>query len=161
MVRSSVAVAVVEEECANAIPAGNGSGADFLFGDHLIGRKKDQAEINERGGSLATHATGGGFAGESGERVVQVDFGNTFAHEEGLELEKKIFPTRSTRRKSGVMEAEAVVGRMSGLCAVASINEREAAEGSVGEIDALARHGQSLAVSKAYRTGSVRTQRER
>jgi hypothetical protein len=46
------------------------------------------------------------------------------------------------------MEAEAAVGRMSGLCAVASINEGEAAEGSVGEIDALARHGQSLAVSK-------------
>lgn len=24
------------EECAKAIPAGTGAGADFLFGDHLI-----------------------------------------------------------------------------------------------------------------------------
>jgi len=32
------------EECANAIPAGTGTGADFLFGDHLIGLKKDQHE---------------------------------------------------------------------------------------------------------------------
>lgn len=61
--------------------------------DHLIRPKKGQAEINERGGSLATHATGGDFAEESGERVVQVDFGNTFAHE-GLESEKKIFVTK-------------------------------------------------------------------
>jgi hypothetical protein len=97
------------------------------------------------GGSLATHATGGDFAGESGERVVQVDFGNTFAHE-GLELEKKIFVTRSTRRKSGVMEAEAVVGSMGRLCAASSIREGEAAEGSVGEIDALAEHEIRLAI---------------
>jgi hypothetical protein len=36
-------VAVVEE-CANAIPAGTGAGADFLCGDHLMGLKKDQDE---------------------------------------------------------------------------------------------------------------------
>ena len=74
----------VVEECANAIPAGTGASADFLLGDHLIGPKKDQAEINERGGFLATHP--------------KLDFGHTFAHE-GLELEKKIFVTSSTRRK--------------------------------------------------------------
>ena len=88
-------------EGANAIPAGTGASADFLLGDHLIGPKKDQAEINERGGFLATHP--------------KLDFGHTFAHE-GLELEKKIFVTSSTRRKSGVMDAEAVVGRVSRLC---------------------------------------------
>jgi hypothetical protein len=64
-----------------------GSGSDFLFSDHRIGPKKGQAEINERGGSLATHA-GGDFTGESGESVVQVDLGNTLAHE-GCELEKE------------------------------------------------------------------------
>ena len=36
----------------------------------------------------------------------KLDFGPTFVHE-GLELEKKIFVTISTRRKSGVMDAEA------------------------------------------------------
>jgi hypothetical protein len=36
-------VAVVEG-CANAIPAGTGAGADFLFGAQRIGLKKDQDE---------------------------------------------------------------------------------------------------------------------
>jgi len=45
----------------------------------LIGPKKGHAEINGRGGSLATHATGGDFTGESGESVVQADLGNTLA----------------------------------------------------------------------------------
>jgi hypothetical protein len=52
------------------------------------------------------------------------------------------------RRNSGVTKAEGVVGRTSGFCAAVSINEREATKGSVGEIDALARQGQSSAVSK-------------
>ena len=89
-------VAVVEE-CANAIPAGTGAAADFLFGDHLIGPKKGQAEINERGGSLATHATGSDFARESGERVVQVDFGNTFAHEGWTESGHRTASVRTQR----------------------------------------------------------------
>jgi hypothetical protein len=43
---------------------------------------------------------------------------------------------------SGVMEAEAVVCGMSGLRAAASVGKGEAAEGSVGKIDALARRGE-------------------
>jgi hypothetical protein len=57
----------------------SGAGSDFLFSDQLIGPKKGHAEINGRGGSLATHATGGDFTGESGESVVQADLGNTLA----------------------------------------------------------------------------------
>ena len=44
------------------------------------------------------------------------------------------------------METEAVVGGMSGLRAAASVGEGEAAEGSVGKIDALARHEGSIAI---------------
>ena len=47
---------------------------------------------------------------------------------------------------SGVMETEAVVGGMSGLRAAASVGKGEAAEGSVGKIDALARHEGSIAI---------------
>jgi hypothetical protein len=83
------------QECVNAIPAGTCAGTEFIFGNHLIGLKKDSAEIRERGRSLTTHATGGDFAGKSGERVVEVDFADAFAHER-LEFAKKIFVTRSS-----------------------------------------------------------------
>jgi hypothetical protein len=105
-------------------PSGTGPGADFLLADHLIGPKEDHAETNERGGLLANHP--------------KLDFGHTFAHEE-LEL-KKILVT-----SSGVMEAEAVVGRVSGLCAPSTKEKRQRDR---RESDALARHEQSLAVRK-------------
>jgi hypothetical protein len=54
--------------------------------------------------------------------------------------------TGSRRAMNSVMEAEAIVGGMSGLGAAASIHEGEAAEGSVGKIDALARHEGSIAI---------------
>jgi hypothetical protein len=60
---------------------------------------------------------------------------------------EKLGAIRRTRAESGVMEAEAVVGRMGRLCAAASIREGEVAEKSVGDIDALARHGGSSAFS--------------
>lgn len=50
--------------------------------------------------------------------------------------------TGSRGGMSGVMEAEAVVCGMSGLRAAASVGKGEAAEGSVGKIDALARRGE-------------------
>ena len=49
---------------------------------------------------------------------------------------------------SGVMKTEAGVGGMSGLRATASAGKGEAAEGSVGKIDALARHKESMAIGK-------------
>jgi hypothetical protein len=54
---------------------------------------------------LATPATGGNFAGKSGECVVLLDCGNSFAHE-GLELAEKIEATTSTWAKRAVMEAK-------------------------------------------------------
>jgi hypothetical protein len=84
--------------------------------------------------------------GDNGlDGVKEVDLGNAFAHE-GLEVAEKLGAIR-TRAESGVMEAEAVVGRMGRLCAAASIREGEVAERSVGDIDALARHGGSSAFS--------------
>jgi hypothetical protein len=49
---------------------------------------------------------------------------------------------------NSVMEAQAVMGGMSGLGAAAPIREGEAAEGSVGKVDALARHEGSIAIGK-------------
>lgn len=77
-------VIAVVEKCADVVPAGTGGGAKFVFGDHLIGLTKDEAEIGKRGGRLATDATGSDFVRETGERVLQIDLRNTFAHE-GLE----------------------------------------------------------------------------
>ena len=77
-------------------------------------------------------------------RPIRSSTSDTFAHE-GLELEKKIFVTSSTRRKSGVMDAEAVVGRVSGCVHHPG---RGSGRGIVGESDALARNEQSLTVSK-------------
>jgi hypothetical protein len=50
---------------------------------------------------------------------------------------------------SGVMEAETCVCGMSGLRAAASVGKGEAAEGSVGKIDALARHKESIEKANA------------
>ena len=49
---------------------------------------------------------------------------------------------------SGVMKTDAGLGGMGGLRAVASVGKGEAAEGSVGKIDALARHEGSIAIGK-------------
>ena len=74
-------VGIVVEKCANVTPAGTGGGAKFVFGDHLIGLEEDEAEIGKRAGRLATDATGSDFVGETGERGLQIDLRNTFAHE--------------------------------------------------------------------------------
>ena len=65
-------------------PAGTGGGAKFVFSNHLIGLEQDEAEIGKRAGRLATDATSSDFAGETGERGLQIELRNTFAHE-GLE----------------------------------------------------------------------------
>ena len=77
-------VGIMVEKCANVTPAGTGGGAKFVLGNHLIGLEQDEAKIGKRAGRLATHATGSDFTGETGERILQIDLRNTFAHE-GLE----------------------------------------------------------------------------
>ena len=79
-----IVVEMVVEKCANVTPAGTGGGAKFVFSNHLIGLEQDEAEIDKRAGRLATDAAGSDFVGESGERILQIDLRNTFAHE-GLE----------------------------------------------------------------------------
>lgn len=124
-------VIAVVEKCADVVPAGTGGGAKFVFGDHLIGLTKDEGRDRQAWWPLATDATGSDFVRETGERVLQIDLRNTFAPE-GLEKAEKIFFAGSRRANSAVVEAEAIVGGMSGLRAAASVGEGEAAEWSVG-----------------------------
>jgi len=148
VVKGSIVLVVFVEKRANVIPARTDAGMKFLFGSHAIGQKQGATEIGERGGFSAAHATGGNLVGKTGERVLQIDLRNTSAHE-GLEQAKKNL--LASRRTGGVMKAEAVVGGMSRLGAAASVREGEAAERSVGKIDALARHTRSITIGKDKR----------